>query len=160
MGVAVSVAVGVAVGVAVAVGIGVFVEVGVLEGVGVTLGVGVEVGVELEVELPLGVKVRVGVAVTLLVGVGLGVPALITTVSNTPKCWPLSSSRTQTPVNLPVLLGTFNLTEISICWPIETELANGTVCPPIASPWEKTSRKLVVHAQVPLFCTRQVFVNS
>ena len=79
--------------------------------------------------------VRPDVAVRLMVGVGLVAPTLTTTVSTGPKLTPLSSKIAQAPVNLPVLLGTVKLTEISTVWPAATGVANGTfVCPPIASP--------------------------
>ena len=94
------------------------------------------------------------------VGVGLVVPTLITTVSVGPKRWPLSSTSTHTPVNVPVLLGAIRSTEMFTLSPIATEAGRVTVCPPIALPEEKISLKLVVHTHVPLFCTFQVFVNA
>ena len=60
---------------------------------------------------------------------------------------------------MPVLLGTVKLTEISTVWPVAA-LGSAVVCPPITSPKEKASLKFVVHAQVPVFCTFQVFVNA
>ena len=81
------------------------------------------------------VAVRVGVAVVLSVVVGLGEPTLTTTVSVDPKLTPLLSKIAQTPVNLPVLLGTVKLTETSTVWPAATGVVNGTlVGPPINSP--------------------------
>ena len=99
-------------------------------------GVGVNVGVvsSVGVELASAVDADVGAVVTLPVGVGLTAPTLITTVRSGPKGWLLSSSKAQTPVNLPVLLGTFIATEISTFCPGATVLARYTVCPPIASP--------------------------
>jgi hypothetical protein len=118
--------------------------VGVAVGVSVEVGVPVSVGVEVDVDVELGpgVDVRVGVAeapgvgvtVMLPVGVGLIAPTLITTVNKAPKGWLLSSMRVQTPVNLPVLLGTFMLTEISVCPPTGTAATSLTFCPPICSP--------------------------
>ena len=117
-------------------------------------------GVEVAVDTSFGVLVLVGATVALPVEDGVTAPTLMTTVRTAPKCWPLSSTNVHAPDNLPVLLGTVRLTEISAVWPVGTDSARATVCPPIASPKEKTSLKLVVQAHVPEFFTRQVFVKA
>ena len=103
----------------------------------------------------------VGVGDSVAVGAGVPVPTTTSTYTPSPKKVPFASDRRQVPFNSPVLpVGATMGTENSNCLPGCTDWFSVRAAPAIASPATTLKMKPVSHAQLPLFCTNQVFVKD